>query len=84
MKTIKATSNSKSGKTFYFTVKVPAGVLETSEGMFCGCSDKAEASIEDINWTFCFGRNFRRYVNITTNGKHQLKDYVGIINQYAN
>lgn len=84
MKTIKATGTSKSGKTYYFSISVPAGILEASEGVFAGCCDKAEANIEEISWTFCFGKNFRRYINITKNGKHQLNDYINIIERCAN
>lgn len=83
MKTIKANGKSKSGKTFYFDFKVPAGVLEPSEGMFSGSCDKEIARIDEISWVYCFGRNLRRYRNITKNGRYQLKDYIEVIEKHC-
>jgi len=82
MKTIlKSTGKSKSGNTFYYDVKIPAGVLTIKEGVFCGSCDHDNATIDEIGWMYCFGKKF---FSITINGKYQLKDYVETIKKYAN
>ena len=76
---LKANGKSKSGKTFYFYAEVPAGELTVKEGCFCGTCNKEEATIEEIGWTYSFGKKF---FSITKNGKNQLKNYVELIKKF--
>lgn len=80
MKIMKAQSASDSKKTYYYNVKVPAGVLTQKEGCFSGASSKPEAEIGEIGWVYCFGKKFFK---ITHNGKNKLEDYRAIIEKYA-
>lgn len=48
---------SKSGNTWYYKIKVPAGVLTIKTGVFCGTSSKEYDEIENINWVYNFGKN---------------------------
>lgn len=75
-----AKNSSKSGKTFYYYVNVPAGVVTVKEGVFCGSSYKETAEIGEILWTYCFGK---KYFSITNNGKNKLEDFKKYIEKYA-
>ena len=79
--TIKATSKSTSGKTFYFDIPVAAGLVTVKEGLFCGSCEKEEATLEEINWAYVFGK---KHFSITNNGKNKLAGYANImIDSYA-
>ena len=76
--TIKATSKSTSGKTYYFNIPVGAGAVTIKEGSFCGTCEKEEATLEEIRWSYVFGK---KYFSITQNGKNKLEDYARVITE---
>lgn len=79
--TIKATGKSTSGKTYYFYIPVEAGLVTVKEGLFCGSCEKEEATLEEISWSYVFGK---KTFSITNNGKNKLVDYADImVKSYA-
>ena len=79
--TIKATGKSTSGKTYYFYIPVAAGSVTVKEGLFCGSCEKEEATLEEISWSYVFGK---KTFSITNNGKNKLVDYADImVESYA-
>lgn len=74
--TIKATGKSTSGKTYYFYIPVEAGLVTVKEGLFCGSCEKEEATLEEIRWSYVFGK---KTFSITNNGKNKLADYAGVM-----
>ena len=79
--TIKATGKSTSGKTYYFYIPVAAGSVTVKEGLFCGSCEKEEATLEEISWSYVFGK---KTFSITNNGKNKLVDYADImVGSYA-
>ena len=74
--TIKATGKSTSGKTYYFYIPVAAGSVTVKEGLFCGSCEKEEATLEEISWSYVFGK---KTFSITNNGKNKLADYAGVM-----
>ena len=73
---IKATGKSTSGKTYYFYIPVEAGLVTVKEGLFCGSCEKEEATLEEIRWSYVFGK---KTFSITNNGKNKLADYADIM-----
>lgn len=77
-KKIKATGKSTSGKTYYFDIPVGPNIVTIKEGLFCGTCEKEEATLEEIKWTYNFGK---KMFSITNNGKNKLVDYADIITE---
>lgn len=80
MKILKANGVSDSGKTYYFTIEIPAGVVTIKAGIFNGTCSKPEAELSEICWMYNFGKKF---FSVTNNGKYPLEDYREIMEKYS-
>lgn len=77
---IKSNSVSSSGKTYYYSVIIPAGIITIEKGIFCGTCNKDCAQISEISWVYNFGK---KYFCIDKSGFKNGRYYLKLIGDYA-